>query len=163
MFTIPAAVSRADAEAAARKVLQDPRCLMDEWSLAFLAKYGTVEALADHGRSVLVGLGLTLKHDICRIECRHASIRRIIRAMGSTRAAAAEMVSGDFTLLRQRLLEQLLSPAPPAATGFRGRSAAAKAKARVRRVGRWQGSRTGGGGRQRAAVRRILLGRPMRT
>ena len=107
---------------------------------------------------------MVLRAEICRIECRNAAIRRIVRARDATYDPCVGHVSADFVLLRQRIVEQLLS--------FSGVGSDATATPQqesvtpvepVRRCGKLRGTRVGGGGAQRYFFGKQLKGRTWKS
>jgi hypothetical protein len=123
--------------------LDTSACLRDRFSDKFLKQYPTVEMLlSTHAQASLLALAATMHVDIARIECRHASIRRLMRGSAQTHGADFSKVSADFVMLRQRLLERCGT--------FSKKSAKQKKPKRKRK---------GGGGAQRLPVSRFLTGK----
>ena len=139
--------------ALALEILSDPSCMKDSWSLWFLSIYDTVDKLLGEGAILLAVLGFLLRLEICRIECRNAAIRRLMRSKDSTYCPLIGNTSADFTLLRQRLLERLFTPEPEAPEEPKKVPVV-----RVRRTGKFKGCKTGGGGAARRHVGTMLKG-----
>ena len=80
-----------------------PACMRDVFSSSFMEHYSgrlcSVECL-----STLTAMAISCRLDISRIECRHASLRRVLRK-SSTWASEVASASADFVLLRQRICE----------------------------------------------------------
>lgn len=88
---------RAEAEA----IKMDPQYLMDEWTQAFLNTWPEVEDLVGaESRGLLTFLGALAPLDIGSIECRHSTIRRIMRASVQTHVVPLVRASSNFVLLR---------------------------------------------------------------
>ena len=91
----------------AQEFLDTPRCLMDQFSILFLNIFDTpAKLLSASCRAVLVALGYLVRWDIARLECRHASIRRLQLARARSYPAEFMKLSCAFVLQRQRLLER---------------------------------------------------------
>ena len=90
-------------EVVAARVLSTPKCLLDSWSSAFLQRYNTVEKLiCDDSLAILRALSIQLRNDIVRVECKHASIRRIQRTKASTYFPSLSEVSASHLLQQSR-------------------------------------------------------------
>ena len=90
----------------ATSIFETPPCMLDAWSAWFLRQYPSPQQLLTDGVITLVCLGWLLRPEICRIECRNASIRRIVRARDATYDPVIGDVSADFVLMRQRIVER---------------------------------------------------------
>lgn len=141
---------------AAQRVLAEPPCLYDRWTAAFLRQYNTCEALMSEGVFVLWALSFLLRFDNTRIECRNAALKRITRALGATHQPLVDDVTADFFLLRSRLIERFGAERPQSERAER--KPTRDGRLRVRRFGRWKGSRSGGGGTQRSLMSACLKG-----
>lgn len=83
------------------ELLRDVECLKDEWSKRFLMEFSTVETLTSRkALAILVAIGSNTPLDIGRIECRHATLRRILRARSQTHSVAIDRASADFLAIR---------------------------------------------------------------
>jgi hypothetical protein len=141
--------------AAAADILQDPACLKDSFTKAFLGKWGTAKQLSSAAcRLELICLSTLLRLDTIRIECRHASLRRQIKSRVQSPGENMLDASATFLLMRQRLIEQ----GGWARSGESGGKDAANKKAarKKRSVGKFRGHPTGGGGANRAALSHLL-------
>ena len=138
--------------ATAQRLLDDPPCLKDSWSLAFLKRFSTCSRLLSVAAlSALLMLAWTLRIDISRQECRHAWVRRSQREKSMTYGADVSSVSADYVLMRARQTQALFN-----ASGAPRQSATAKKQGRARerrrrKWGRCKGAPTGGGGAFRRA------------
>ena len=133
-------------------------CLLDHFSRDFLSFFDSPEDLLAHGYQHLIVMGGVLRHDIARIECRHAAVRRIARAKGQAYSAEVMRSSAEFFLAQQRVLEQKydfgqeekrVEEEPPQRRFLRSK-----------KKGKQQG---GGGGLQRRIVGMYLKGRTYKT
>lgn len=96
-----------DPAQASQSIMTDPRCRLDPFSSIFLSRFDTIEKLtSDEARVSLIAIGLMARCDTSRIECRHASIRRMLMLHSQTHLPCFADASCDFILRRQRLLEQ---------------------------------------------------------
>ena len=87
-------------------VFSDPKCMLDQSFRDFRARFSTKPQLAsDECRSTLMAIGFLLKLCISRIECRHASIRRLLLLKGSTWLGDLAHASSDFLMMRSRNIE----------------------------------------------------------
>ena len=90
-------------DSVANEILKDPRCLMCEFTFAFIGKFSSKIALMSQASlALLVGLGITLRLDIARVECRHAWVRRMWHVKSQTNTVELSRVSADFVLMRAR-------------------------------------------------------------
>ena len=139
-------------------ILAVPKCLLDAFSRRFLEIFNTVEKLLSKTcRAILIVVGRLARWEILRIECRHASVRRILRGKSTTTRANLEDLAARFLLQRERIASSYFgqSGMPP-----RNKKVGV---ARLVRRGKFKGSRAGGGGAQRAAFRPYLVGQKMPT
>lgn len=88
--------------------VEDPDCVKDEFSRDVLRRFDTPEKLLGEDlRATLSAFGSLLRTETSRIECRHAAVRRLMRAKGgSTHAAEFSAISADWLLMRARKLER---------------------------------------------------------
>jgi hypothetical protein len=132
----------------ATSILRDPVCVKDKFTLMFLASFPTVAALqSEECRAELLCCSVMARRAVCRIECRHAALRRRTKRRVQTHRVSLADLSADHLMARQRCIEQ------------RGRLRQQKAKpvvVRQRKRGKYKGKRTGGGGRRRAAMSELL-------
>ena len=144
--------------ALAQELLDTPQCLLDEFTKAFLRRFSTTALLLSRKcTAFLVSLGVFIRFEICRIECRHAYLRKF--AFSSlTRKPTLEDISARYLLLRSRLLEHFLETAAP-----RTASSSAAGEFRRRKKGKRKGDRTGGGGAQRSFMSKWLRSQPRFT
>lgn len=128
-------------------MLKAPTCMKDTFTLDFLQRYPTPQRLQSNDcRAELLVTSLLARRAICRIECRHASLRRRVKMRVQCRRPPLVDLSASFVLMRQRAIERRgCADRPPKV---------AKVKRRVR--GAFRGGRTGGGGRARAAFSQLL-------
>ena len=93
--------------AVAEAVLATPKCQMDTLSRRFLERYSSPEKLTSADcQAVLRLVAMEARTDISHIECRHASLRRIIRARAQTHAPPFRRTSASWVAMRQRVLER---------------------------------------------------------
>ena len=96
-------------EEVAKRILDVPLCLLDEFSRRFLNRFQTpARLLSRQARGVIASLASIVRLDIIRLECKNAQIKRLMRARASTHAAEFGYVSADFILQQQCILEQRL-------------------------------------------------------
>jgi hypothetical protein len=99
--------SGSELDRAIAEIIHDPVCLKDPGTIALLCEYATPEKLKSiEFQCILFVYGLIAMLDICRIECRHAVIRRLLKLFQATHAADFGRTSGSFVLMRQRILEK---------------------------------------------------------
>ena len=96
---------------AARQIKKSPRCLLDPFSKRFVHRFKN-RLHEDEARVVLLCLGLALRLDMLRLECKSECIRRCVRQEPCTWTRLLESASADFVLAQQRILEQHVSPPP---------------------------------------------------
>ena len=97
----------------------------------------------ENGRPVLIALGLLLRWESLRLECRRAVVKRVMRTRGGTHSPYIADVSSDFVLARQRLLKRVI----PRHRRAKGRGAKGRgAQLSVRKRGKHTGKRAGGRG-----------------
>jgi hypothetical protein len=85
---------------------KDPACLHDPFTKAYLAAFPNPAALiSEDSLSILSALVIILRIDTLRIECKHASIRRVKLIASQTHTQALEQASAHFVLAQQRLIE----------------------------------------------------------
>lgn len=90
----------------AHQIVSDAACLRDPFSNMFLIAFPTVAKLkSEESILSLAALCLLLRLDTARLECRHASIRRVKEMMSQTNAQALEQASAQFLLAQQRIIE----------------------------------------------------------
>ena len=143
--------------AACKRVQSTRRCLLDPFSQRFIKKFRnklrTVEV-----KAVLLQLGILIRLDVLRQECRHSTIRSWLRKELATWKRALEQVSADYSLSQHRILEHAESlihgPQVQAqddgAHGAHGDDEGSPEKERKTAHKRKRGkSRGGGGGPQR--------------
>ena len=112
-----------------------------------------MDLLLKDGLAFLLAVGAKLCWDMCRVECRNAALKRLMRVLGMTWGANIMHVSGDFVLMRNRAVENLFRTFMPGGKKATIEGASAKEKKqRARRRGKYAGKRTGGGGAQRRSV-----------
>ena len=93
--------------AAAEAVLATPKCQLDTFSRRFLERYSSPEKLTSADcQAVLRLVAMEARTDISHIECRHASLRRIIRVRAQTHAPPFRRTSASWVAMRQRVLER---------------------------------------------------------
>ena len=129
----------------ANELLFDPDCMKDAWTISFLKHFNTVGKLLDREcRAFLITIGTVVRFDTSLIECRNATLRRLSRCNGGTWGPDFLRVSMLFWFLRQRLMERHFN----SITDTTSTQAKPKPvpKQRVRRYGKFKGSRVGGGG-----------------
>ena len=98
----------------ARRVLSIPDCRLCAWSRLFLRKFSTEALLVGcDARACLIALGVLLKWEISKQECRHGQLRRFCLASESW-LPLLHQLSAQFLLMRHRLLERVLKPKAPA-------------------------------------------------
>ena len=87
-------------EERARRILQTPKCMLDSWSLNFLSRYGTLEALlAPQAVAERQSILMTLKLCTTQIEARHSAVRRLCKTKSlQSRAADLPALSAAFVL-----------------------------------------------------------------
>jgi hypothetical protein len=154
----------ADADAAARKILADSPCQRCSFSNAFIEKAAPSksadgeELLLEERirkltsadvRFTLLCVAILVKCDTAKIECRHAAVRRLLRATPDCPSATA-LASARFVLLRHRVCLRRWSQCSK--SGGRERPVLPKKKQPRRRGG--------GGGLCRAFMSEYLRGRP---
>ena len=152
------------------RVLWDTRpCLLDRFSADFMSKFHSAEEFLAKGYPHLVATGALLRHDIARLECRHAHVRRIARVKAQTYSAEVQRVSAEFFMSQQRILERKFSIA---AGGGGGRDGEGGERAAIFDAEpdpdpdtsmRRRRKRRGGGGLQRRIVGQYLRGRKYKT
>ena len=141
----------------AQSLLDLPLCMVDEFSRLFLRKFNTVRALlGKRCRSCLIVMGILLRWEICRIECRHALARKWCLAHGF--GIDLKQLSARALLQRHAVLGTFWNPEQawtcPALPGT------SRKKVRgVCRKGKRKGQRAGGGGAHRAFVSEETRGR----
>ena len=100
----------------ARRVLSIPDCRLCSWSRLFLQKFSTDVLLVGCDASAcLIALGVLLKWEISKQECRHSQLRRFCLA-SETWVPLLHQLSAQFLLMRHRLLERVLNPKAPASS-----------------------------------------------
>ena len=101
----------------ARRVLSIPDCRLCAWSRLFLQKFSTEALLVGcDARACLIALGVLLKWEISKQECRHGQLRRFCLASESW-IPLLHQLSAQFLLMRHRLLERVPKPKVAAAAG----------------------------------------------
>ncbi len=97
-----------DSERRARTISRTRKCMFDAFTRDFVEHFkgrlGSKES-----RTTLHAIGLLLRIEITRLECRNAVLRRLVRKWQSSWKRSVEGVSADFLLLTQRILENLLA------------------------------------------------------
>ena len=137
----------------ALEILGTPKCLLDSWSRRLLKRFNTVRKLLSGTlRAILIALGILLRWDTGRIECRHAQIRRLLRASRSSKWRILIRVAADFSLLRACLMSKLWR--------VKAHGKVAAKTRQKRRHGKYAGNLTGGGGLQRFLVGEYLRNHP---
>ena len=162
-------------------ILRDCEFRLCPFSRKFLSKFPTVPALCSmEARMELFAAAVLLRTSICRIECRHALVRRHIHRRVHSHWESFQEASTAFVLARQRILEKRhlaahlgqpnnpLPPLPWSVEDDHGEPPPLPVedqeqqhiqtipKPRLRRKGRFAGRRTGGGGLRRAALSQLL-------
>jgi hypothetical protein len=126
-------------------------CQLDPFSTKFRKRFTTRAALRSQAcRLQLFMVGSMSRNTICRIECRNASLRRRVKSRIQTHKISLPDLSSSFLLLQQRILEK------SSWRSVRGKKDAKERAPRIRKKGKLKGSRTGGGGLRRAALRTLL-------
>lgn len=134
---------------AADDILQAPDCLRCAFSRKVLARYSSKDALlSPEFRALLLALSSICRVETSRIECRHASIRRVGRARSQTTAQQMSHVSADYVIAQQRILEQGQWHSKAQAEMPRARGRPSQKRRRI----------NSGGGAQRLHVSRCLRG-----
>ena len=135
----------------ARRVLSIPDCRLCAWSRLFLQKFSTEALLVGcDARACLIALGVLLKWEISKQECRHGQLRRFCLASESW-LPLLHQLSAQFLLMRHRLLERVLKPKAPACSTSGSRSKRWSSGAVRKRKGKI--------GKQNP-VRRLVVGEP---
>ena len=81
--------------------------MYDDFMLEFLMRFLSVEGLCStDAKMILVMIALQHYLTMMRIECRHASLRRLLLTKSTTLAETLPTLSSDWVLQRQRLVEQ---------------------------------------------------------
>ena len=143
-------------EEVAKRILDVPLCLLDEFSRRFLNRFQTpARLLSRQARGVIASLASIVRLDIIRLECKNAQIKRLMRARASTHAAEFGSVSADFILQQQCILEQRLQQQQGGDQDKNTAMPIEKAR-KVRKKGKFKGRATGGGGTQRRVVSEFL-------
>lgn len=98
----------ADARAAlAAEIACAPACLCDPFTLAFRGHFPSAEMLCSaDAQAALTATALLTRTDTCRVECRHAAVRRLRIMRSMTHCQAFADASASFVLRRQRILEK---------------------------------------------------------
>ena len=90
----------------ADRIVLDPACLHDHFTSCFLEVFPSAAALkSDLAVQILTAIAISLRLDTMRIECKHASIRRVKVLCSQTHSQSLEQTSAHFVLSQQRLLE----------------------------------------------------------
>ena len=85
----------------AEKILSIPQCLLGHFVRRFLSRYNSIDKLvAEETIAILSALGQLVRRDICAVGCRHAVVRRLVKASGDTWQALLEIESARFLLKR---------------------------------------------------------------
>ena len=120
-------------EATVEALLACPRCLLDEWTRRFREQFWSRELLLSLDcREPSMTISIIARWDICCIECRNATIRRLALAQ-DTWFPDLGYVSSRFLLGRQRLSEAVFG-------GHKPKSRACRA-AKSKRNSTWRGPR----------------------
>ena len=78
-------------------VISDPACMQDPFTKWYRSKFRTAAELKSaDSLQTLLALCILLRLDTMRIECRHASIRRIKNLASQTNAQSLEQASASF-------------------------------------------------------------------
>ena len=139
-----------------------PECLLDEFSRLFLQDFNTGELLQSaRCKALLIAMGIFVRFEITRIECRHAHLLRFVVCNATWKICVTEL-SARYLLLRSKLVQSILRPrtskvAKPRTANTR------PGGTNVKRKGKQQGKPTGGGGAQRAFVSEYLTGKKYKT
>ena len=89
------------------KILRSSPCLRDELSHEFLSRFGTPAELGSApAKSILHCIAARREYDICCIECRHASSRRVQKTSAQTWVRSLESVSAAFVIKQNKLARQ---------------------------------------------------------
>ena len=153
-------------EAERKAILDDPECVRDELSNALIRKYPSLEELSSRSCRCIITAFLELaRSDTARIECRHASLRRLVqlRSCQVRRKWPLASASADFVLMRQRVCDAGLG-ARQVSRPRKMRALAAQPKRRAMSVQqptlkqKRGPRRSGGGGSWRAFVARTARG-----
>ena len=125
----------------AAEIEATPACMMDPFTSDFVRHFAGALAGAE-ALNTLTSVALVSRLDTARLECRHASLRRVVRKRNQSWTAKVAQLSGDALLLRQRIMEaRQAAPSP-------------KTRAKISKVRR-------GGGAQRAFMSRFLCGKSL--
>ena len=96
--------------------------MRDEFARQFFRHFPTAAVLiSSDAIAILVTMSNLIRMEICRIECRHAMLRRVAFMNPSGQKAVFEELSARFVLMRARLLEALFGKKPPKAEKSRRR------------------------------------------
>ena len=153
----------------AQTLLEEPKCMQDEFTRLFLARFDTAAKLCSGAaRAVLIAMSIFVCLDICRIECRHGMLKKYINSSATWKPLLQE-ISAKFVLMRSRVLESIFKPEADAAAERKPEPArkTCKVKRKVKVKGKVRYTtytkNTGGGGGQRAFVGSWIRGKKIPT
>ena len=105
-YTLWLLIDHPQAAAFAQRLLDMPKCVLDEFTRKFLDHFNTVKLLLSSlCKAVLIAAGVCMRFEICEVECLNAQIRRIVLS-NETVGAGLQDVSARFLLGRHRALHQ---------------------------------------------------------
>ena len=105
IWTLPCA--GAERSAAALALLTTPICMVDEkFGRPFLARFSTLDALCGSCcLTLLLVLAMVVRCDTGRVECRYASIRRLLLAKSTTWTSLISKLSANYVCSQARTSE----------------------------------------------------------
>ena len=104
--------------------------------------------------TTLLSLAQVVRLEITRVECRHASIRRLAKMKSNTHPASLAQVSAQYVLQQAQHMQSKTLPTPGSSTLVAEEAPDRQCSRDVRRVRKKgkQRQRVGGGGVHRALV-----------
>ena len=88
----------------ATSFLDTAPCLRDELTTEMLKRFPTPQELTGStAYAILAAIAARREYDICAIECRHASCRRVVASTAQTWSRSLEHVSAHWTVRQHRL------------------------------------------------------------
>ena len=103
VFMLLSCESASERDSVAKDILDKPHCMRDAWAARFLTMYDTIPKLTSMPcLALLQSIASELHFDIVKVECRHASLRRLQRNRAATHLAHIGDVSADFLLQNLR-------------------------------------------------------------
>ena len=92
-----------DLRAHAGNLLRKSKCELDTFTRRFLQRFDTIDKLVSlDSLATLAAVASVARVDNCRIECKHAVIRRALRQKASTHVPEFDQVAADFLLRHTR-------------------------------------------------------------